>query len=229
MAVFLSFPPFILLFFLFLASRSDSSELPPPPLSSPTFRFTYPSSNQGLSGGNLLETLGDSSFQRTLSLLSTRPCLSSGCRDFLRLLLFGGHSVWKSLPVRVSLNYSTFGVDSSKPLFEEPLPHPNRMASLAKATSIRLLRGLLGWDQASKLAAVPDNTCCGCSHNLLDCRQILCRMVFLLLLLLLLFVLLLCFLLLYCFTALCVGSLAVTNVTFTALYVGLCLPLWRIV
>ena len=151
MALFLSFSPFILLFFLLLASRSDGSESPPPPLSSPTFRFTSPSSDLGLSGGDLLEALGDSSLQWTLSLLSARPCLSSGCRDLLQLWLFGGHPVWGSLPVQVSLDFSTFGIDSSKPLFEGPLPLLNQMASLAKATSIRLLLGLLGWDQGSNL------------------------------------------------------------------------------
>uniref|UniRef100_A0A2N9ETI0 Uncharacterized protein n=1 Tax=Fagus sylvatica TaxID=28930 RepID=A0A2N9ETI0_FAGSY len=46
------------------------------------------------------------------------------------------------------------------------------MASLAMANSIRLLRGLLGWDQGSKPSVVLDITCCGCSYNLLDCGQI---------------------------------------------------------
>ena len=57
-------------------------------------------------------------------------------------------------------------------LFEEPPPHPNRIASLAMANSIWLLRGLFGWDQGSKPSAVLDITCCGCSCNLLDCGQI---------------------------------------------------------
>jgi hypothetical protein len=42
-------------------------------------------------------------------------------------------------------------------LFEEPLPHLNRMAN-----SIRPFSGLLGWDQGSKPSAVPDIRCCGC-------------------------------------------------------------------
>ena len=79
-----------------------------------------------------------------------------------------------------------------------------------------------------RFSASLDIICCGCSCNLLDCSQILCRMVFLLLLLLLLLVLL-CYLFLYCFAALCVGSLAVMNVIFTSLYIGFCLPLCRIV
>jgi hypothetical protein len=237
-ALFLSFSPFILLFSLLLASRSDGTESPSLPPSSPTFHFTSSSSNLGLFGSDLLEALGDSSLQRILSLLSAHPCLSSGFRDLLWLWLFGGQPVWGSPPVRVSvrvsLDYSTFEVDSSKPLFEGPLPHLNRMAPLAKATSIQLLRGLLGWDLDSKLAAVPDNNCCGCSYYLLDCRQNLCRRVFLLLLLLMLFVfvfVLLCMLMLlcYCFPSLAVGLLSVTNVTSSSLFVGFYLPLRRVV
>uniref|UniRef100_A0A2N9HCG1 Integrase catalytic domain-containing protein n=1 Tax=Fagus sylvatica TaxID=28930 RepID=A0A2N9HCG1_FAGSY len=79
--------------------RSDGTESPPLPPSSPTFHFTSPSSDLGLSGSDLLEALGDSSLQRILSLLSAHPCLSSGCRDLLRLWLFGGQPVWGSLPV----------------------------------------------------------------------------------------------------------------------------------
>jgi hypothetical protein len=67
-------------------------------------------------------------------------------------------------------------------LFEEP-QHPNLMASLAIVNPIRLLSGLLGWDQGSKPSAVPDIACCGCSCNLLDFGQVLCRLVLLLLLL----------------------------------------------
>jgi hypothetical protein len=66
-------------------------------------------------------------------------------------------------------------------LFEEPSPHPNRMASLVMANPIRLLSGLLGWDQGSKPSAVSDIGCCGCSYNLLDFGQALCRLVLLLL------------------------------------------------
>uniref|UniRef100_A0A2N9G3F3 Uncharacterized protein n=1 Tax=Fagus sylvatica TaxID=28930 RepID=A0A2N9G3F3_FAGSY len=39
--------------------------------------------------------------------------------------------------------------------------------------------GLLGWDQGSKPSAVLDIGCCGCSYNLLDCGQDLCRLVLL--------------------------------------------------
>uniref|UniRef100_A0A2N9FVR7 GH18 domain-containing protein n=1 Tax=Fagus sylvatica TaxID=28930 RepID=A0A2N9FVR7_FAGSY len=60
-------------------------------------------------------------------------------------------------------------------LFEEPLPHPNRMASLAMANSILPFSGLLGWDQGSKPSAVPDIRCRDCSCNLLDFGQALCN------------------------------------------------------
>jgi hypothetical protein len=74
-------------------------------------------------------------------------------------------------------------------LFEEP-QHPNLMASLAIVNPIRLLSGLLGWDQGSKPSAVPDIACCGCSCNLLDFGQVLCCLVLLLLCCLLLLLLL---------------------------------------
>jgi hypothetical protein len=48
------------------------------------------------------------------------------------------------------------------------------MASLAMDNPIRLLSGLLGWDQGSKPSVVLDIACCGCSCNLLDCGQVLC-------------------------------------------------------
>ena len=81
------------LLFLLLAPRSDSFEPPPPPLSSPIFRFTLHSSDRVLYEGDLLETLGGSSFQRTLSLLSAQLFLSSGRRDLLRPWMFGGHRI----------------------------------------------------------------------------------------------------------------------------------------
>uniref|UniRef100_A0A2N9HEY6 Uncharacterized protein n=1 Tax=Fagus sylvatica TaxID=28930 RepID=A0A2N9HEY6_FAGSY len=87
-ALFLSFSPFIFLFCLLLAFRSGASELPSPPLSFPIFLFTSPSSDLSLYGRNLLEALGDSSLQRTPSLLATRICFSSGCQDLSQLRMF---------------------------------------------------------------------------------------------------------------------------------------------
>ena len=98
-AIFLSFSLFIFLLFLVLAPRFDVSEPPPPPLSSPTFRFTSLSSDLDLYGWDLLEALGGSSLHRTLSLLSARLFLSSGCQDLLRPWMFGEHRIWGFLPV----------------------------------------------------------------------------------------------------------------------------------
>ena len=223
------------LFFFILVSRSVGSELPPPPLPPSTFVSTSPSSDPVLYGGNLLEFLGGSSLHQIPSLLSARPCRSSGCRGLLRRWLFGGHPVWGFFPVRVYLAYSTFEVDSSKPLLEGPLSHPNRTASCEGNFDSTLL-WYVDWDQVSKLDAVPDNNRCGCSYNLLDWRQILCRMVLLLLWLLLIVLLLffvvvfvLLLLLWYYTAALSVGFLAVTYVTFAILTVGLCFPHSRVV
>uniref|UniRef100_A0A2N9IWR5 Uncharacterized protein n=1 Tax=Fagus sylvatica TaxID=28930 RepID=A0A2N9IWR5_FAGSY len=106
---------------------SDVSEPPPPPLSSPTFCFTSFLSDWVLYEWVLLEALGGSSLQRTLSLLSARLFLSSGHRDLLRSLMFGGHRVWGLLPVRDSIDYPIFGVDPSK-LFFLKSPHHTRIA-----------------------------------------------------------------------------------------------------
>jgi hypothetical protein len=76
------------------------------------------------------------------------------------------------------------------------------MASLAMANPIRLLSDLLSWDQGSKPSAVPDIACCGCSCNLLDFGQVLCRLVLLLLCYMLLLLLLLNLVLSFCCTIL---------------------------
>ena len=138
--------------------------------------------------------------------------------------------------MRVYLASSTFEVDSSKPLLEGPLSHPNRTASY-QGNFYSTSPWYVDWDQVSKLAAVPDNNCCGCSYNLLDWRQILCRMVLMLLwlllvVLMLIFVVVFVFLLLllwFCTAALSVGFLTVTYVTFAVLSVGLCFPHSRVV
>jgi hypothetical protein len=125
-------------------------------------------------------------------------------------------------------------VVSSKPLLEGPLSHPNRTAFQGNFDSTSLW--YVNWVQVSKLAAVPDNNCCGCSYHLLDWRQILCRIVLMLLwlllvVLLLFFVVIFVFLLLLlwlCTAALAVGFLTVTYVTFAVLFVGLCFPHSRV-
>jgi hypothetical protein len=119
------FSSFVFLLFLLLATRSDSSEPPSPPLSSITFRFSSLYSDLVLYGGDLLEALGGSSPQRTLSLLSAYLGLFSGRRDLLRLWMFGGHRVWGVTPGRVSCDSPTFGVDYSK-LFIWKSPYHTR-------------------------------------------------------------------------------------------------------
>ena len=205
-ALSLSFFLFFSLFFFILVSRPVGSELPPPPLPPTTFVSTSPSPDLVLYGGNLVEFLGGSSLHQIPSPLPARPCRSSGCRGLLRRWLFGGHPVWGFLPVRVYLAYSTFEVDSPKPLLEGPLSHPNRTAFQGNFDSTS--PWYVDWVQVSKLAAVPDNNCCGCSYHLLDWRQILCRMVFLLLLWLLLVIFLLLFLFCcYCYATVLLPSL----------------------
>ncbi len=81
---------------------------------------------------------------------------------------------------RLSFYRPYFWVWFFKTFFEEPLPHPNHMTSLAMANSIRL-SGLLGWDYGSKSASVLDIDSRGCSCSFLDGDQIMCRLVFLLL------------------------------------------------
>uniref|UniRef100_A0A2N9IUT8 Uncharacterized protein n=1 Tax=Fagus sylvatica TaxID=28930 RepID=A0A2N9IUT8_FAGSY len=103
-------------------SRSDSSEPPPPLLCSPTFRFTSLSSDLVLYGWDLLEALGGSRLQQTLSLLSARLFLSSGRRDLLQSWMFCGHRVWGLLPIRDFIDNPIFGVDLSKLFF---LKSPN--------------------------------------------------------------------------------------------------------
>jgi hypothetical protein len=227
---FLFFSPFLFI----LVPRPVGSELPPPPLTPTTAVSTSPSPDPVLYGGNLVEFLGGSSLHQIPSPLPARPCRSSGSRGLLRRWLFGGHPVWGFLPVRVYLAHSTSEVDSSKPLLEGPLSHPNRTAIQGNFDSTYLW--YVNWVQVSKLAAVSDNNCCGCSYHLLDWRQILCRMILMLLWLLL--VVCCCFLLLslfsscclwLCTAALAVGFLTVTYVTFAILFVGLCIPRSRVV
>jgi hypothetical protein len=228
-ALFLSFSPSIFLFCLLLAFRSDAFELPSPPLSSPTFLFTSPSSDLSLYGGNLLKALGDLSLQRTPSLLAVRFCFSSGCRDLLQLRMFGEQRVWGSLLVRVSFDYPSFGVDYSK-LFFVKSPYHTRIVwqirfdlsvaclagfkapiSLLVRTSLVGVALVLFWTVVKFCVAWCFYCCCCCCLLLYCCCLLL----------------LLCFLLLYCPAALCVGFLAVTNVTFTVLSVGFCFPLCR--
>uniref|UniRef100_A0A2N9EPK6 Uncharacterized protein n=1 Tax=Fagus sylvatica TaxID=28930 RepID=A0A2N9EPK6_FAGSY len=69
-------------------SRLAGSKSPPPSTPSLTFRFFFHPSDLVLYGGDPLETLGDLSFHRHLSLRSARFCHSSERRDPLRQLMF---------------------------------------------------------------------------------------------------------------------------------------------
>uniref|UniRef100_A0A2N9F9D0 Uncharacterized protein n=1 Tax=Fagus sylvatica TaxID=28930 RepID=A0A2N9F9D0_FAGSY len=96
------------------------SELPPPPISSTTFRFTPQSPDSILHGGDLWESLGGLSLQRIPSLLLTRFDLSGRRRDLLRQWMLDGHRVWGFIPARVSINYPTLGVDYPKLFLKSP-------------------------------------------------------------------------------------------------------------
>jgi hypothetical protein len=231
-ALSLSFFPFVFLFFLILAPRSDGSEPPPPPLSSTTFCFTSQSSDPVLYGGDLLESLGGSSLQRIPSLLSARIGLSSGRWDLLRRWMFGGHRVWGFLPTRVSINYPILGVDHLK-LFFFKSPYHTRIEwqirfdlSVVCLAGIKDLNLLLFWTLVAVVALVIFwilvKLCafwCYCC-----CCDIVVGVVVVDVVVIAVF-----FLFLYCFAALYVGSFVVTNVTFSTLYIGFCIPLCRIV
>jgi hypothetical protein len=102
-----------------LTTRSAGSKSPPPSTPSLTFRFFSHPSDLVLYDGDPLETLGDLSFHRHLSLRSARFCHSSERRDPLRQLMFGGHRIWRSLPARPSLD-PNFGVDFLKLFLKSP-------------------------------------------------------------------------------------------------------------
>uniref|UniRef100_A0A2N9GI80 Uncharacterized protein n=1 Tax=Fagus sylvatica TaxID=28930 RepID=A0A2N9GI80_FAGSY len=84
---FFSFQYAISLFFLLSTTKSEGSESPPPPLPSPPFRSTSHPSDLAVFGGDLMETLGDLSLHRHLSLRSAWICLFNGSRDPLRHLM----------------------------------------------------------------------------------------------------------------------------------------------
>jgi hypothetical protein len=219
----LSFSPFILLFFLLLASRSDGSESPPPPLPSLTFCFTSPSSDLSLYRGDLLEALGDSGLQRTSPLLAARFCFSSGCRDLPQLRMFGEQRFWRSLLVRVSFDHPIFGVDYSK-LFFMKSPYHTRivwqtrfdltvacLAGIKAPNSLLVRTSLVGvalvlfWNVVKFCVAWCIYCCCCCC------------------------LLLLCFLLLYSLATLYVGFCFPLCRDCITLYVGFCYPLCRVV
>jgi hypothetical protein len=234
-----SFFPFLFLFLLFLTTRSDGSESPPPPLSFPNFRFTSHPSDLVLYGGDLLEALGDLSLHRPLSLLSARICHSSGRRDHRRQWMSGGHRIWGLLPVRPSID-PTFGFDFLKLFLKSPyhtritwhlLPWQTRFDSVVylagiMAPNLLLFRTLivvvalvLFWTVV-KLCV--DWCYCYCTV----CVCVCCCLVVVVVVVFVVVVVVV--VMLFYFAALLVGSFAVTYVTFSALYVGFCIPFCRV-
>uniref|UniRef100_A0A2N9H472 Integrase catalytic domain-containing protein n=1 Tax=Fagus sylvatica TaxID=28930 RepID=A0A2N9H472_FAGSY len=112
-------------FLLFLTTRSDGVESPPPSPSLPSFRFTPHPSDLVLYSGDLLEAMGDSSLHRFLSLLPARICQSSVHRDHRQQWMFGEHRIWGILSARPSID-PIFGFDYLKLLLKSP--HHTRIA-----------------------------------------------------------------------------------------------------
>ena len=135
--------------------------------------------------------------------------------------MFGGHRVWGFLPARVSINYPILGIDYSK-LFFLKSPYHTRIKwqirfdlSVVCLARIKDLNLLLFWT----LAAVVTLVIFWILVKLCAVWSCRCYCV----------VVAVFFLFLYCFAVLCVGSFAETNVTFSVLYVGFCIPLYRVV
>jgi hypothetical protein len=222
----LSFPFFFSLF-LVLTPRPAGSEPPPPPppsLSS-NLPFHPQSPDLVLHEGDLMESLGGSSLQQISSLLSARFDLSDGRRDPLRRWMLDGHQVWRFVPALS--NYPTLRVDYSKLFLNSPY-HTRIEWQIRFDLYVVFLAGIndlnfmLVWTLAAvvvlaicwilvKLSAVC--CCCFCC----------CCVVVLVVVVVGVF-----FIFLFCNTALCVGFFAVTNVTFSTLYVGFFIPLCRV-
>ena len=174
-----------------------------------------------------MESLGGSSLQQISSLLSARFDLSDGRRDLLQRWMLDGHRVWRFISASVSINHPTLRIDFSKLFLKSPyhtriewqIRFDLYVVYLARIKDLNLL---LVWTLAAgvvlaicwilvKLSAV---CCCFCF-----CCDVVVVVVggggvF--------------FIFLFCIATLCVGFFAMTNVTFSALYVGFCIPLCRV-
>jgi hypothetical protein len=233
-AHYLSFPSAVCLLFLILVLKSDGTEPPSPPRSPTTFLFTFQSSDLVLFGGVLLEALGGSSIQRVLSILSTRLGRSRGCRDLLRQRMFGEYWFWGFIPVQVAIDYPIFGIvfHYSK-LFFLKSPYHNRIVwnirfdllvvrlAGSKDPNLLLFRILVAVDGLEIFWIVIKLCVVWCYVCWAVCCCFSC----------------------VCFSCCCVvsaaflvGYFAVTNVTFSALFVGFfsalfvgfCIPLCRV-
>ena len=163
---------------------------------------------------------------------------SSGSRDLLRLRMFGGHWVWAFIPVRVSFDYPNLGVDYSKLFFVKSSCHTRIVWQIRFDLSVACLAGIK-------------------DPNLLRFQTLVAMVVletywigikFCVVWYYIFWVVCCCwdvsvvnyvvgfFLFLFYFAALCVGSFATlcvgsfveTNVTFSTLFVGFCLPPSRV-
>jgi hypothetical protein len=158
--------------------------------------------------------------------------------------MFGRHRAWRLIPVRDSIVYPTFGVDPSK-LFFLKSPHHTRIAWHILPWQIRidfLVVCLVGIKALNLLLFrisivvvaliifwIVVKFCvdwCYCYCDVWCCCCCCCYDVVVVILVIVKFDVTF---LLYCFVAFFIGSLVVTNVTFTTLYVGFCLPLCRVV
>jgi hypothetical protein len=174
----------------------------------------------------LTKSLGGSSLLQIPSLLSARFDLSGGRRDLLRRWILDRHRVWRFISACVSIKYPTLRVDYSKLFLKSP--YHTRIEwqirfdlYVVYLAGIKDLNFLLVWTLAAvvvlaicsiwvKLCVV----CCCCFCCCCDVVVVVVVVVF--------------FLFLFCIAAFCVGFFAVTNVTFSALYVGFCIPLCRV-
>ena len=161
-------------------------------------------------------------------------CLFNGSRDPLRHLMLGGHRIWRIFPARPSLT-PNFGVEFLKLFLKSPsTPESHGISCHGKndstvvylagitAPALLLLQTLIAvvaleiFRKVAKLCAdwcfcLLYSLCMCCRCCCCSCCCCGCGGVVVVLLLLLLAVV----------TALLVGFFAVTNVTFSALYVGL--------
>jgi hypothetical protein len=187
-----------------------------------------------LFGGVLLEALGGLSIQRVLSILSARLGRSRGRRDLLWQRMFGEHWFWGFIPVQVAIDYPIFGIvfHYSK-LFFLKSPYHNRIVwnirfdllvvrlAGSKDPNLLLFRILVAVDGLEIFWIVIKLCVVWCYVCWAVCCCFSC----------------------VCFSCCCVvsaaflvGYFAVTNVTFSALFVGFfsalfvgfCIPLCRV-
>jgi hypothetical protein len=154
--------------------------------------------------------------------------------------MFGEHRVWGFLQVQVSIDYPTFGVDYSKLFFLKSPYHTPIAWQIRFDLSLVCLTGtkdpnlLLFWTLVAVVALVIFwilvKLCavwCYCNWVICCCCCYCCDVAVVIFVVFKFDVVF--FLFLYCFPALFAGSFAMTNVTFSALYVGFCFPLCRVV